>query len=319
MIIPTMLLLLGLALLIVGAYYLVDSSSALGRKYGLSELVIGLTVVAFGTSSPELIVNLVAAFAGKGDVAFANVIGSNNFNLLVILGLSGLIGPLAVQDTTIRKEIPFSFLAAFILWLLANNFFLGESPVLGRMDGLGLLLLFGGFMYYIFRQLGNASGNPAQKQEGPSLLNAGLWIIGSLALLIIGGRLLVINATHLAKAWGVSESVIGITIVAAGTSLPELATSIVAAFKKNNAMAIGNVVGSNIFNIFFILGLTAVAQPLSYTAAFNIDLYLLAAGTVLLYVFCRLGVTQTVSRIEAGILLALYAVYTLYLFEGLTG
>ena len=315
MLIPLSLLALGLILLIVGAYYLVDGASAIARKYGLSELVIGLTVVAFGTSMPELIVNVVSATAGKGQVAFANVIGSNNFNLLVILGCSGLIMPLAIQFNTIWKEIPLSFFAVVLLWVLANEPFLAGFESVTRFEGILLVLCFGVFMVYIFRQIKKEpETDTEQTGKNRPLLQSIFWITGSLLLLIGGGKLLVNNATHLAQAWGVSEYVIGITIVAAGTSLPELATSIVAAFRKNNGIAIGNVIGSNIFNIFFILGLTAIVRPLEYDPAFNKDIYLLGGSTILLFLICWIGASKSLSRIEAGLLLFIYACYTGYLF-----
>lgn len=313
MILQFILLIAGLLLLIKGAGWLVENSSAFARKKRISDLAIGLTIVAFGTSAPELVVNVVAAYQGHEDIVFANVIGSNNFNLFFILGVAGLIFPLLVQQSTVWKEIPISLLAAVILFFLVNNFFVDESGILSRWDALILILFFLGFLFYVYKQLKNVPTAAPVKEKDISNTRIFNFIVLGLAGLIIGGRLVVESAMQIAGTLGVSEKIIGITIVAAGTSLPELATSVIAAFKKNNDIAVGNIVGSNIFNIFFILGLSALVKPIGYSAVFNNDLFLLFGGTALLFLFMFLGGKRSLERWEAGVLLLIYLAYTTYL------
>ncbi|MGI0105845.1 calcium/sodium antiporter [Salinimicrobium sp. WS361] len=313
MILQFLLLIAGLLLLIKGADWLVENSSAFARKKNVSDLAIGLTIVAFGTSAPELVVNVVAAHQGHEDIVFGNVIGSNNFNLFFILGVAGLISPLLVQQTTVWKEIPISLLAAVVLYFLVNNFFLDAEGILGRGDAVILILFFLAFLFYVYTQLKDVpSTSPVAVKEISNTRIFGFIALG-LAGLIIGGRLVVENAMDIASSLGVSEKIIGITIVAAGTSLPELATSVIAAFKRNNDIAVGNIVGSNIFNIFFILGLSALVKPIGYDIVFNTDLYLLFGGTILLFLFMFLGGKRKLERWEAGVLLLLYLAYTTYL------
>ena len=316
MIIATLLLLLGFGILIKGADFLVNGASSAAKKYGISNLAIGLTVVAFGTSMPELIVSLLAAINGKNDASFGNVIGSNNFNLLFILGIAGIIYPLAVQRNTVKYEVPLSLLAAAILYTLVNDIFLlkAESNILSRVDSLILLLFFGGFMFYIYRTMTNAS----EAGESDSIkiysmpTSLGMIALG-LVLLIGGGKLVVDNAISIANYFGLSEKLIGLTILAAGTSLPELATSAVAAYRKNTDIAIGNVVGSNIFNIFFILGITGMITPISYNPTLNFDIYVLLASTVLLMIFMFTLGQRKLDRWEAVLFLVGYIIYTIVL------
>ena len=315
MLIPILLLLLGFGILIKGADFLVNGASSAAKKYGISNLAIGLTVVAFGTSMPELIVSLLSALDGKNDASFGNVIGSNNFNLLFILGIAGLIYPLVVQRNTVKYEVPLSFLAAGVLFLLVNDsIWGGEGDSLSRIDSIILLAFFAGFIFYIYRTMSHTTdleeGEPIKIYSMP--LAIGMVILG-LAMLIGGGQLVVTNALEIARAYGLSEKLIGLTILAAGTSLPELATSCVAAYRKNTDIAIGNVVGSNIFNIFFILGITGVINPMPYNAAMNFDLYVLMGSTVLLVIFMFTLGTRKLDRWEAAILLGGYIVYTVYL------
>lgn len=313
MILEFLLLILGLLLLIKGADWLVENSSAFARKKQISDLAIGLTIVAFGTSAPELVVNVVAAYQGHEDIVFANVIGSNNFNLFFILGVAGLISPLLVQQTTVWKEIPISLLAAVILYFLVNDIFISGEGVLGRWDALILTLFFAAFLFYVYKQLKNVPSASTEVVMQVSNFRIFGFIILGLAGLIIGGRLVVESAMDIAANMGVSEKIIGITIVAAGTSLPELATSVIAAFKKNNDIAVGNIIGSNIFNIFFILGLSSLVRPINFNAVFNNDLYLLCGGTVLLFLFMFLGGKRRLERWEAGVLLVIYLSYTTFL------
>jgi cation:H+ antiporter len=307
------LLVIGLVLLVKGADWLVDGASVLAKKFKVSDLAIGLTIVAFGTSAPELVVNIVAASSNLPDLVFGNVIGSNNFNLFAILGIAGIITPLAVQSSTVWKEIPFSLLAAITLFFLANNYFLSEQPFLSRYDGVILLGLFAGFLYYVATQLKDSSEVETIAPKDYSNLKIGLLILGGLVGLVGGGKLVVDNAVAMAQSLGVSEKIIGLTIIAAGTSLPELATSVVAALKKNADIAIGNIIGSNIFNIFLILGASVLVRPLPFNPSFNTDLYLLLGGTTYLFFAMFTGKRQRLDRWEAVILLSIYLGYTTYL------
>ncbi|GIL23054.1 MAG: K+-dependent Na+/Ca+ exchanger [Bacteroidota bacterium] len=309
-------LILGFAFLIKGADFLVNGSSSIAKKNGISNLAIGLTVVAFGTSMPELIVSFLSALDGKNDASFGNVIGSNNFNLLFILGVSGLIYPLTVQRNTVKYEVPLSLLAAGVLFLVVNDTMLwgGETNTMNRFDSIILLLFFGGFLLYIYRTMKKSSdlGEEAPIKVYGTGLAVGMVVLG-LALLIGGGSTVVNSATTIAKYYGLSEKLIGLTILAAGTSLPELATSAVAAYRKNTDIAIGNVVGSNIFNIFFILGITGVINPMPYNTMMNFDLYVLMASTVVLMIFMFTINQRKLDRWEAFLLLAGYITYTVYL------
>lgn len=310
------LLVLGFVVLIKGADWLVNGASSLAKKHNVSDLAIGLTVVAFGTSAPELVVNVFASVQSHEAIVFGNIIGSNNFNLFVILGIAGLITPLVVQSSTVRREIPFSFIAVLFLFFLANDFFLSDTQSVSRIDGLILLTMFGLFLFYVYSQL---KSDPVEKADLDLVHSHGkIWvlIIIGLAGLVIGGRLVVTSAIAMATAWGVSEKIIGLTIVAAGTSLPELATSVVAALKKNNDIAVGNIIGSNIFNVFLILGISSVIKPLGFDVSFNTDIYLLGFGTIVLLIFMFTGKKKKLDRWEAALLLAVYIVYTVKLVAG---
>ncbi|MBN7810176.1 calcium/sodium antiporter [Algoriphagus sp. H41] len=313
MILQTALLLIGLVLLVKGADWLVDGASVLAKKKNVSDLAIGLTIVAFGTSAPELVVNAVAASGNYPDIVFGNIIGSNNFNLFVILGIAGLIVPLSVQSTTVWKEIPFSLLAAVLLFLLANNFIFGDSKGFSRLDAGIHLVLFAAFLYYVATQL--KSDPSEEKIEIKDYSTGKIWglIFLGLAGLVGGGKLVVDNAVAMAQSLGVSEKIIGLTIVAAGTSLPELATSVVAAMRKNADIAIGNIIGSNIFNIFLILGVSGLIRPMTYNTGFDTDLYILAAGTIFLFFAMFTGKRHKLDRWEALLLLVFYLLYTGYL------
>ncbi len=309
------LLLLGFVSLIKGADWLVDGASTLARKHRISELAIGLTIVAFGTSAPEMVVNTFAAYQGSSDIVFGNVIGSNNFNLFAILGIVGLIAPLVVQSSTVWKEIPISFFAAVLLFGLCNDSFFGREDVLSRWDALILLVFFCLFLYYVYTQMRGDGGQPVSVPGTPESSTLKIWglILLGLGGLIIGGKLVVNSAVDIATALGVSQKIIGLTIVAAGTSLPELVTSVVAARRKNTDIAIGNIIGYNIFNILFVLSVSSFVKPVAYSTAFNTDLYLFGGGTVLLFVAMFTGGKKKLDRWEAGILLAVYVIYTTWL------
>jgi cation:H+ antiporter len=315
MLIPILWLILGLLLLIKGADWLVNGATALAKKYNVSDLAIGLTIVAFGTSAPELVVNMLASVNGYDEIVFGNIIGSNNFNLFMILGISGLIAPLPVQSSTVWKEIPLSLLAVVLFFFLANDFFSGTSPLISRIDGFILLTLFGLFLFYVYKQLKSDPSVQTENALKNDLSQLKIWglILGGLTGLVLGGRFVVNNAIEIATVLGVSEKIIGLTIIAAGTSLPELATSVVAAMRKNVDIAVGNIIGSNIFNIFLILAVSAFVKPISFNPSFNSELYLLAGGTLLLFIAMFTGGKRKLDRWEAASLLVLFLVYTGYL------
>lgn len=310
-----LLLLVGFAILIKGADFLVNGASSAAKKYGISNLAIGLTVVAFGTSMPELIVSLLAAVNGQNDASFGNVIGSNNFNLFFILGISGIIFPLVVQRNTVKFEVPMSLAAAGILLFLVNDqkIWGGESDILSRFDSVILLMFFCGFLLYIYRTMSHSTDiDQAEIKMYSMPVSVGMTVLG-LAMLIGGGKLVVDSAIAIATQFGLSQKLIGLTILAAGTSLPELATSAVAAFKKNTDIAIGNVIGSNIFNVFFILGVTGVIHPIQYNNALNFDLFVVIAGTVVLMIFMFTLNQRKLDRWEAVLLFGAYITYTVFL------
>ncbi len=313
MILQIVLLILGLVLLVKGADWLVDGASVLAKKNNVSDLAIGLTIVAFGTSAPELVVNGVASFQNYPDIVFGNVIGSNNFNLFFILGIAGLITPLVVQSSTVWKEIPFSLVAAVVLLLFANNYFIEAGNSVSRLDSAFLLVFFVGFLYYVFTQLKSDPSLETVEVKNYSTTKIWTLILIGLAGLVGGGKLVVDNAVFIAQNLGVSEKIIGLTIVAAGTSLPELATSVVASIRKNADIAIGNIVGSNIFNIFFILGVSGLIRPLPFPPAFNLDIYILIGGTLFLFLAMFTGKKKKLDRWEAALLLVFYLGYTTFL------
>lgn len=316
MLLAITLLLAGFAILIKGADFLVSGSSSVAKKFNISNIAIGLTVVAFGTSTPELLVSVTSSLKGYNSAAFGNVIGSNNFNLLFILGVAGLIYPLVVLRNTIKFEVPLSLLAAVVLYVLVNDVVIWGSATneLSRLDSFILLGFFIVFMLYIYRTMTNATdldqGDSIKIYSTP--VSIGLIVLG-LVLLVGGGTLVVDNAIAIAQHYGLSDKLIGLTILAAGTSLPELATSAVAAYKKNTDIAIGNVIGSNIFNIFFILGVTGLIRPLPFDIAMDFDLYVLGASTIILMIFMFTLNTRKLDRWEAFLLLSGYVAYTIFL------
>ncbi len=316
MILQIGLLLAGFVILIKGADFLVSGASSIAKKFEISNLAIGLTVVALGTSMPELIVSVISAINGKSDAAFGNIIGSNIFNLLLILGVSGMIYPLVVQKKTIKNEVPISLLAGVVMLALVNDHYFNESqvPILSRYDSLLLLFLFILFLFYVYRSMSRTSEQPEDVKIKlySSWISAGL-VSGGLLMLVGGGKLVVDSAITIAHEFGLSERLIGLTILAAGTSLPELATSAVAAYRKNADIAIGNVVGSNIFNLLFILGTTGVINPIPYNLTLNFDVGVMLAATIALMIFMFTLSQRKLDRLEAFILLTGYLVYTIFL------
>ena len=310
------LLVVGFILLIKGANLLVDGASSVGRKLNISDLVIGLTVVAFGTSSPELFVNIFASIKGNTDIAIGNVLGSNIANIFLILGISAVIFPLAVGKGTVWKEIPLSLLAALLLGVMANDRLIDKSEIsaLTRIDGLVFLAFFIIFMYYSFgiaKRIEGIDDHIPQKQY--SLLKSLLMIVVGLVGLGVGGNWIVETAMYIASRLGVSQSLIGLTIVAVGTSLPELATSAVAAYRKNAEIAVGNIIGSNIFNIFFVLGLSAIIKPLPFNPGNYMDIGAVIIASLLLFLWMFTGKKRSLDRWEGIVLMVLYIGYITFL------
>lgn len=302
----------GLVLILLGANYLTDGASSLAKRFKISDLVIGLTVVAFGTSAPELAVSLSSAIKGSADIAIGNVVGSNMFNTLMIVGCTAFFAPIVVTRNTLLKEIPLCILASVALLAISNDMLLDKQPldVVSRTDGFLLLLFFIIFMVYTFSIARQHGDEEAEEVKQIPLWLSPIYIIGGLAALVFGGNIFVDGATGIARSLGVSESVIGLTLVAGGTSLPELATSVVAALKKNPEMAIGNVVGSNLFNIFLVLGASATITPLNLIGITNFDLLSLVIASVILWFFGVFYKKRTITRVEGTILVVCYIAYT---------
>lgn len=308
---PYLLLIAGFLLLVKGADLLVEGASSIARRFHMSDLMIGLTVVSFGTSTPELFVNLIATLNGNTDLAIGNIVGSNIANILLILGVAAVIYPLNVSSGTVWKEIPFGFLASMVLLIFTNDRFIDQSPdsAVTRSEGLVLLLFFAIFMYYAV--------SIAQKIEGADALTANVHSVSKSALLFfagligltLGGKWIVDGAMQIALQFGMSQTLVGLTVVSIGTSLPELATSAIAAHKRNVDIAVGNVVGSNIFNIFFVLGSTALVRPIPFHAQNTFDLAVMIGANILLFASMFTGKKHVVDRWEGGLFLLAYAAY----------
>lgn len=313
---PYILLVAGFILLIKGAGFLVNGASSIARRFNVSDLVIGLTIVAFGTSTPELFVNIFASFKGNTDIAIGNVLGSNIANIFLILGVSAVIYPLTVTKGTVWKEIPFSLLAILVLGVLANDRLIDKSTssALTRADGLVFLFFFIIFLYYsgsIAKRIEGMEENVPAKQYG--LARSFLWVMFGLIGLTLGGKWIVDGAVQLATRFGMRQSLVGLTIVAVGTSLPELATSAMAAYKRNIEIAVGNVVGSNIFNIFFVLSASSIIKPLPFKETNNIDIGMVILAELLLFAFMFTGRKRLLDRWEGVVFLLLYTAYIIFL------
>lgn len=309
----------GLALILFGANWLVDGSSSIAKKFGLSEFVIGLTIVGIGTSTPEMVVSFMSAFQGKTDMAIGNIVGSNIFNVLMILGVTALVSPLAITKTNLRRDIPLNILVTVLLIALGMNFtiFGKGNDQLCRIDGLILLAI---FAWYLWKSFKSDNGDTREEGEGIKTyktLTSVILIIAGLAGLVIGGRLFVDSATQLAKMFGVSDKFIAITIMAAGTSMPELATCVVAALKGRGQLALGNVLGSNISNILLILGGAAVISPLSFGSMTYVDLGVILVAAVLIFLSAYCFKKKELDRIEASIFIILEICYMWYLITHL--
>ena len=317
MILDIVFIIVGITLVLWGADRLTDGASSLARRMNISEMVIGLTIVAAGTSAPELFVSVASALKGTPDLAVGNVVGSNTMNTLLIVGVTAMVAPMSISRTTVTKDIPFTVLASVLLIILCVDGFSRWSisgNMISRIDGLVLLLAFASFMVYTFS---TAKEDPAADQATSTMVSpiwkGLLWVVVGLACLVIGANLFVDSASSVARQLHVSDSVIGLTIVAGGTSLPELATSVVAARKGHSAIAIGNVIGSNVFNILMILGLTATISPMQIGGITLIDLSVMLVSMLIVWLFCFTKLT--VARWEGALLTLGYLAYTGWLLS----
>ena len=302
------LIVVGVALVLFGADRLTEGASALARRMNVPEIIIGLTIVAAGTSAPELFVSLVSALKGTPDLAVGNVVGSNTMNAMLIVGCAAMVAPMTISRSTVKKDIPFSVGASVLLILLAVDSFLG------RVDGIILLLGFAAFMAYTLMQAKTGSTDEVQAETSPVWKNI-VYLVGGLLGLVLGSNLFVDSASSVAYALDISEGVVGLTVVAGGTSLPELATSVVAARKGQSAIAIGNVIGSNVFNILLILGLTATISPMELEGITTIDMAVMLISVALVWMFSF--TRYTVERWEGAVLVGGYLVYLCWLISSL--
>lgn len=318
--IQSLILLGGLILILLGANYLVDGASSVAKKFGISEFIIGLTIVGIGTSTPEMVISYLSAFQGNTDLAIGNVIGSNILNTLLILGITALISPIVITRDNLKKDIPINIAVTMLLIFLGMNFSIfgvGEDS-LSRVDGIILLVIFVWYFWSSFKSDKSAT----DEEDGENIAERKTWlsalmIAGGLAALVIGGRVFVNSATTLAKILGISEKFIAVTIVAAGTSMPELATSIVAALKGRGQLALGNVLGSNIFNILLILGGSALIHPLSFASMTTIDLGIVMVCTIFIFLSAFLFKKKELDRVEGAIFILMEAGYMWYLIANL--
>lgn len=319
MLVQILILIGGLILILLGANYLVDGASSIAKRFGISEFVIGLTIVGIGTSSPEMVVSFMSAIKGNADMAIGNIAGSNIFNTLMILGITALVAPLAITKENLKKDIPLNIIVTALLIILGMNFTLfgiGENTI-SRIDGLILLGIFACYMWVSFK---SDKGDEAEGEEGTVSRNLAvsiIMVIGGLAALIFGGRLFVNSATALAQMFGVSDKFIAITVMAAGTSMPELATCVVAALKGRGQLALGNVLGSNISNILLILGGSALICPLSFSGMTSIDLVVVFLCAVFIFLSAFLFRKKELDRVEGVIFLLTEAAYMWYLISNL--
>ncbi|MCK4550727.1 MAG: calcium/sodium antiporter [Candidatus Aenigmarchaeota archaeon] len=305
---------IGFAVLLKGADFLVEGASSLAKKLKVSDMVIGLTVVAFGTSMPELVINITASLRGATDIAIGNVLGSNIANILVIFGICAIIMPFKVKNTTIWKETPMHLLGVVVLAVLANDFLINNAAesALSRSDGIIMLLFFCVFMYYVVRNAKDGFKDTNTKERG-LVLSIVLVALGLLGL-TVGGEWVITNAIIIATNIGISEILISLTIIAFGTSLPEVITAIIAAYKRNTSLAIGTAIGSNIFNIFFVLGTSAAIRPIAFSLALNTDILVLGLSSVIVFAVMLLGKKQkTIERKEGILLLFIYAAYLAFI------
>ncbi len=310
-----LLFIIGFYFLVKGADLLVEGSAAIAKKLKISSIVIGLTIVAFGTSAPEFIVNIFASVQGNSEIAIGNILGSNIANILLILGISAMIYPITAKKNTVIKEIPLSLLAIVVLGLMANDLIIDGEGIsnLTRIDGFILLCFFIIFLYYTFGITKSDKDIVEEEIKTLSYLKATLFILLGLAGLVLGGKWIVDGAVKIAEFFNVSQSLIGLTIVAIGTSLPELATSAVAAYRKQSDIAIGNVVGSNIFNIFWILGASAAIRPLPFNVGSNTDIAMTILASIILFIVMFIGEKRVIERWQGGFMVSTYIGYVVFL------
>lgn len=315
MLIECLLLIVGLALVVLGADFLVDGASSIAKRFGVSDFVIGLTIVGMGTSAPEMVVSFIGALQGNGDIAIGNVVGSNIFNVFMILGATALILPMNITPMNRKKDIPLNIAITLIFIALGMSrtlFGIGDD-VLGRLDGAILLVLFAAYIYMCFRfdTANQTESNENEKVIKPTL--AAVLIVAGLAGLVFGGRMFVNSATSIAKMLNVSDKLIAITILAGGTSMPELVTCIVAAFKKKGQLALGNILGSNVFNILLILGGSALIHPLSMAGMSYVDLGALLLSSLVIWASIHTNKKNQLDRADGLLLLLLEAAYMTFL------
>lgn len=311
------LLLVGLGLILVGAHFLTDGAAALAQRFRVPEFIVGLTVVAVGTSAPELVVSVLSALGGQSDIAVGNVVGSNLFNVFVILGVCALIGPLPLSRSNIRRDIPFGFVAALLFFLFASDrlLHLGSVDRIDRVDGIVMLLLYAGSMWFSVKMARRSTASGQAVRPAKALWLTLVLIVAGLVGLVFGGELFLRHATLIARRLGVGESVIAITLVAGGTSLPELASSVVAMLKGKAELALGNVLGSNIANILLILGVSSAIRPLTMGGITTLDISMVVLSSLLLFVTAFTFRRKAVDRWEGALFLAIYAAYIWYLVK----
>jgi len=302
----------GFFLLIKGAEFLVDGASSMAKLFAISEIAIGLTIVAFGTSAPELIVNVISSIQGHDEIAFGNIIGSNIFNILVVLGIAGLVKPISVQRNTVRKEIPFLLAGTIIVFFLANSM-TSTYNGLTRFDGVLLIIGLLIFFFYVSR-MSKSNVLDGIDIEVFTMKKSIMFIAFGVIGLFAGGEMVVHFSVLIAKSVGVSDKFIGLTIIALGTSLPELVTSVIAVKKNHFDLAIGNVIGSNLFNLFLVLGLSSIIHPIGFNLDLNVDFMFLIFITLVFFFTMYTGKKHKLDRFEAGIFVFLYIAYTVFIF-----
>ncbi len=305
-----LILAVGMVLLIYGAHWMIAGAEDIAKRFNMSDIFIGFTIIAFGTSAPELIVGIMAALKNAGDITVGNVIGSNIFNLLAVLSITGIIIPIKADIKALRKYIPFSIIVLIILFILGNDAMLDQpNNSLARVDGIILLIV---FMFYIYMNIKDKKNNVIHIKSKHNMLIASLLFAGGAAALALGGELTIRSAVEIARMWNVSEKMIAITIVATGTSLPELITSIIAIVRKKPDIAIGNVIGSNIFNILLILGASSLIKPISFNPVMNADILILGIMSIVLLLMVEMNRKKILSRSSSIVLLIAFVMYWVF-------
>lgn len=321
--IEIVLVIVGVALIVAGANFMTDGASAIAKRLHIPQIIIGLTIVAFGTSAPELVVSVIGSIEGSGGIAVGNVIGSNIFNVLCVLGACALVHPVPVKLNTLRFDLPIALVASILLMLVLSDMPLDGMPSLvSRSEALTLLLFGLLFLLYtivVGKQGDDDSETEEEKERNMHWLLAVVYLIGGLAGLVYGGQLFVGNATKIASSLGVSETLIGLTLVAWGTSFPELATSVVAAMKGNTDIAVGNVIGSNLFNIFFVLGISGTVRPLSNLQFTSLDIWMQLLAMVIALGVALFWGKREIKRAEGGVMLLVFILYNVWIIFNAVG